>query len=142
MFFIVLATLVLAVLASAAPVNSPGVPQTLIVFSPEITYPQANITWVMGSTYNVTWDTSNIPEGKVASMGLILLGHAGNNSENLYIAHPLATGFPIITGSVSVTMPRNVASRDDYFIVLLGDSGNASPTFKLVRPKEKSHALN
>ncbi|PPR07270.1 hypothetical protein CVT26_012430 [Gymnopilus dilepis] len=54
-----------------------------------------------------------------------------NNSENLDIAHPLATGFPLTTGSVKVVLPKNVTARDDYFVVLFGDSGNKSPKFKI-----------
>ena len=60
-----------------------------------------------------------------------------NNSENLDIGapkalefgvsaligrifileHPLASGFPINAGSVKVTLPKNVATRNDYFVV-------------------------
>jgi hypothetical protein len=60
-----------------------------------------------------------------------------NNSENLDIGahkalqfgvsaligrvfiseHPLASGFPINAGSVKVTMPKNAATRNDYFVV-------------------------
>lgn len=60
-----------------------------------------------------------------------------NNSENLDIGahkalqfgvstlmgyvfiseHPLASGFPISAGSVKVTMPKNAATRNDYFVV-------------------------
>jgi len=31
--------------------------------------------------------------------------------------HPLASGFPINAGSVKVTMPKNAATRNDYFVV-------------------------
>ena len=33
------------------------------------------------------------------------------------IDHPLASGFPISTGSVRVTMPQDIPPRDDYFVV-------------------------
>jgi hypothetical protein len=83
----------------------------LLVFNPTITQPTAGLQWVMGEVYNVTWgkldtvpvlveaiwtnsllcvcaytDTSNFPPEEESKTGLILLGHAGNNSENLDIS--------------------------------------------------------
>ena len=71
--------------------------------------------------------------------GTILLGHMANGSENLDIgmskhpftnhllssnfyssffqAHPLASGFRIIAGNTTVTMPSNIPARKDYFVV-------------------------
>ena len=81
----------------------------LLVFNPTITYPTAGVQWVMGETYTVTWrkldtvpvveailtnslfcvcayaETSNFPPEEESKTGLILLGHSGNNSENLDI---------------------------------------------------------
>ncbi|PFH53287.1 hypothetical protein AMATHDRAFT_45563 [Amanita thiersii Skay4041] len=140
MLFTLLATLFFALLASAAPFNNNAMkPHTRIVFSPQITNPKSNVTWLTGSTHNVTWDTTKIPEEKRNLTGLILLGHAGNNSENLDIEHPLATNFPIKDGTVAVTIPMNKEPRDDYFVVLFGDSGNTSEKFKLVKPASRVH---
>ncbi|RDB15282.1 hypothetical protein Hypma_004795 [Hypsizygus marmoreus] len=129
MFF----TTILSVFLFAGAVSnaSPISAQSLIVFSPHITSPKASMIWCAGSTHNVTWDTSNIPAEKRESTGLVLLGYDGRNSENLDIAHPLASSFPISRGFVAVTVPKTVAPRDDYFIVLFGDSGNMSPKFKI-----------
>lgn len=43
----------------------------------------------------------------------------------------LADGFPLTAGSVSFTLPSDLAARDDYIVVLFGDSGNASPHFSI-----------
>lgn len=95
-------------LATTASNASPIAAQSLIVFSPHITSPKADMVWSMGASHNVTWgkhlllaqrpdsylffafsDTSNIPYEKRESTGVILLGHAGNNSENLDISTSL-----------------------------------------------------
>ncbi|KAF8899499.1 hypothetical protein CPB84DRAFT_1847707 [Gymnopilus junonius] len=47
------------------------------------------------------------------------------------VAHPLASGFRITAGSVKVILPKNITARNDYFIILFGDSGNKSPNFKV-----------
>ncbi|KIM35909.1 hypothetical protein M413DRAFT_32141 [Hebeloma cylindrosporum] len=113
---------------SAAPMNAP---QELIVFNPPITSPKEFSAWAKGSEQIVRWDIKGIPVQRVNTTGLVLLGHMENNSENLDIEHPLASGFPINSGSVKVTMPKNAATRSDYFVVLFGDSGNKSPKFKI-----------
>lgn len=43
----------------------------------------------------------------------------------------LADGFPLTSGSVNFVLPTDVAARDDYIVVLFGDSGNASPKFSI-----------
>lgn len=43
----------------------------------------------------------------------------------------LANKFPLSAGTVSFTVPASLATRDDYIVVLFGDSGNASPHFKI-----------
>ncbi|GLB45468.1 putative ser-Thr-rich glycosyl-phosphatidyl-inositol-anchored membrane family protein [Lyophyllum shimeji] len=110
---------------------SPVAEQSLLVWNPRILSPKANMLWLAGSKHTVTWDTTNIPREKIGSTGLILLGYDGTESENLDIEHPLATGFRIDRGSTTVVVPRNLTARDDYFIVLFGDSGNTSPKFKI-----------
>ncbi|CDO71012.1 hypothetical protein BN946_scf184844.g16 [Trametes cinnabarina] len=99
-------------------------------FSPPITSPKAGDVWTIGSTQNVTWDTSNIPPHNVNQTGLILLGYLedGSEDEHLDINHPLAVNFPITAGFALVDVPE-VKSRDDYVVVLFGNSGNTSPKF-------------
>ncbi|TFK52472.1 hypothetical protein OE88DRAFT_1698300, partial [Heliocybe sulcata] len=103
----------------------------LIVYSPTITSPKAGAIWTANTTETVKWDVSDIPAEKENSTGLLLLGYLENNSENLDIAHPLATDFPIKSGTVNFTVPANLAKRDDYIVVLFGDSGNKSPSFTI-----------
>ncbi|KAF8968952.1 hypothetical protein BDZ97DRAFT_300430 [Flammula alnicola] len=121
-------TILLATASVAAPINSP---QELIVFNPPITSPKASVSWPMGSQQVVKWDTTDIPVQRVNTTGLILLGYMENGSENLDIDRPLATGFPINAGSAKVIMPKDIPARNDYFVVLFGDSGNRSPEFKI-----------
>jgi len=96
----------------------------------------------MGETYNVTWDTSNFPPEEESKTGLILLGHAGNNSENLDINLPLANHFLLSKGCVDITIPFGVEERDDFFIVLFGDSGNTSPQFSIVSTASNTNSDN
>jgi len=103
----------------------------LIVFNPKITAPTASASWPRGSVQTVSWDTKGIPREIIHNTGVLLLGYLENDSENLDIDNPLATRFPIMAGSVKVTMPRDIPSRDDYFVVLFGDSGNRSPNFRI-----------
>ncbi|TFK39033.1 hypothetical protein BDQ12DRAFT_722880 [Crucibulum laeve] len=129
LFLVIYSALAFAVASLAAPTTTL---QSLIVFTPHITYPNKHdIFWHRGSSHNVTWETSKIPPEAINSTGMILLGHSGNNSENLDIDHPLATRFPINKGSVVVKIPADIEQRKDYFVVLFGDSGNKSPEFEI-----------
>ncbi|KAF8170093.1 hypothetical protein BJ912DRAFT_998335 [Pholiota molesta] len=121
-------TILLAATAIAAPLNSP---QELIVFNPPITSPKKSVTWAKGTRQVVKWSTQNIPVQRVNTTGVLLLGFMENGSENLDIDHPLASCFPINDGHVTVTIPSDVKSKDNYFIVLFGDSGNKSPIFTI-----------
>ncbi|KAG2037794.1 hypothetical protein BDR03DRAFT_863160 [Suillus americanus] len=114
--------------ATAAPVH----PVELLAWSPTILCPTRFTIWPRGSTQTVTWETDNIPEEKLNSTGLLLLGYMANNSENLDIKHPLAVNFPIISGEVTFTVPDNATVRGNAIVVLFGDSGNASPEFAIV----------
>ncbi|KAI0766365.1 hypothetical protein BD413DRAFT_570391 [Trametes elegans] len=131
-FTAIFATLAAAATAvSAAPAVFSGAKQE-IVYRPDITSPKAGDSWPAGSVQTVTWDVSDIPEEAKNHTGILLLGFIEGNStnENLDVEHPLATEFPIIAGSAQVTVP-DVESRDDYVIVLFGDSGNTSPKFTI-----------
>lgn len=50
--------------------------------------------------------------------------------------HPLADGFNISTGWVTCRVPYTAKPRNDYFVVLFGDSGNRYGVF-LFRPGRK-----
>lgn len=125
--FSILSAFLLA-FATAAPIH----PVELLAWSPTILCPTHFTMWPRGSTQTVTWATDNIPEEKLNSTGLLLLGYMENNSENLDIKHPLAVDFPIINGEVTITVPENATVRGNAIVVLFGDSGNASPEFAII----------
>lgn len=113
---------------TAAPVH----PVELLAWSPTILTPTQFTVWPRGSIQSVTWATNNIPEEKLNSTGLLLLGYMANDSENLDIQHPLAVNFPIINGEVTFTVPENATTCVNAIVVLFGDSGNASPEFAII----------
>ncbi|KIK26771.1 hypothetical protein PISMIDRAFT_675708 [Pisolithus microcarpus 441] len=125
--FAFLVTFFFSVVARAAPVQ----PVELLVFSPTITSPTASTVWITNTTANVTWSTDNIPAESQNSTGLLLLGYNSTGSENLDIYHPLASQFPLSQGWVQFTVPYNLTYKNDYIVVLFGDSGNASPQFTI-----------
>ncbi|KAF7314421.1 hypothetical protein MKEN_00914900 [Mycena kentingensis (nom. inval.)] len=136
--------LALAGSALSAPTPAPSVgPQELIVVSPTIISPAAGDWWRPGTTHLVTWETDDIPPAAANNRGYIYLGHltyvhdkkTGEDypNENLDIDHPLAAGFLITDGCANVTVPKDTKHRNDYFVVLFGDSGNTSQKFA-IRP--------
>ncbi|KAF5360951.1 hypothetical protein D9756_004652 [Leucocoprinus leucothites] len=102
------------------------------VVAPHITNPHEGTIWVVGSRESVTWETDDLPPASQITnlMGRVILGFQANDSLNLDLDHPLAENFKITTGNITITVP-DVPSRDDYIIVLMGDSGNASPAFAI-----------
>ncbi|EIW53254.1 uncharacterized protein TRAVEDRAFT_87231, partial [Trametes versicolor FP-101664 SS1] len=120
------------------------------VLRPPITSPKAGDVWTVGTTQTVTWNTTGIPASVGNPIGGMLLGYLEDGQQhldtgififqaltstcgqqlNLDIENPLAEGFLITAGSVEVTVPQ-VATRDDYIVVLFGDSGDVSPEFTI-----------
>ncbi|KAJ7486046.1 hypothetical protein B0H11DRAFT_1904557 [Mycena galericulata] len=102
------------------------------VYSPPITKPDSSTKWAVGTEVDVTWSTSNAPQSITNREGKIVLGYleAGDPSEHLDLAHPLAQGFDIMDGHQAITVPH-VPSGSNYIIVLMGDSGNRSPEFTI-----------
>ncbi|KAJ7288152.1 hypothetical protein C8J57DRAFT_1706653 [Mycena rebaudengoi] len=135
-FTTVLSLLALAVVSSGSPMR-PIQPHQLEVISPAIIWPAADVKWAPGSTHNVTWNTSMVPEKFCNNTGTLLLGYitpatkTTPYSENLNISHPLATGFRMGTGHTAVTIPKDTRCRANYVVVLFGDSGNISPQFSI-----------
>ncbi|KAF8234310.1 hypothetical protein L208DRAFT_1394341 [Tricholoma matsutake] len=101
------------------------------VWNPHIISPNQNTVWVVGTTVTVTWQTSDAPSSLTNPNGTLLLGQMGPNGENLQIDNPLAQHFKLMDGKVQITVPNTVPGNN-YIVVLLGDSGNASPTFSIV----------
>ncbi|KAL5519926.1 hypothetical protein ACEPAG_1586 [Sanghuangporus baumii] len=132
--FLIASSLPSLIHCAPAPAQQDGVktssPVVNIVYNPMITYPTAGVVWTVGERKTITWKTDEIPDELKNSTGTILLGYNEEDSENLDIAHPLATGFNLSDGQVNVTVPDDPA-RSDYIVVLFGDSGNASPEFTI-----------
>ncbi|THH34152.1 hypothetical protein EUX98_g171 [Antrodiella citrinella] len=138
MMFKFLAT---ALVASTAVVAGPVARAQLDVYNPEITSPVSAQVWAVGTTQLVSWDLSSIPSSQYDKPGMLLLGYLENNSENLDVRHPLATGFDIGAGNVTITVPA-VVGRDDYVVALLGDSGNISPEFTITNVTDATSATS
>ncbi|KAI5896929.1 uncharacterized protein SCHCODRAFT_02664679 [Schizophyllum commune H4-8] len=110
LFSLVLALFSLTSVCLAAPAE---------VYVPPITYPHAKTVWKVG-------DASSPPERITNKVGYIYLRHAGK----IDLGHPLAENFDILKGHQVVKVP-SVAPGSDYQLVLMGDSGNWSPKFKI-----------
>ncbi|EPQ54575.1 hypothetical protein GLOTRDRAFT_24481, partial [Gloeophyllum trabeum ATCC 11539] len=102
------------------------------VYDPRITSPKSSTVWVVGHSVEVTWDTSDKPKHVTNPEGKVVLGYVedGDPSEHLDMDHPLADGFDISDGHVKIKVP-NVERRNDYIVILFGDSGNRSPAFTI-----------
>jgi len=134
LFTALLSALALVSSATASPAPAAIRRSELIVVTPAITQPSPGTTWLVGTTQNIMWDTSNIPPSGKNNHGVILLGfNNGTGSENLNISHPLASNFLLTNGIQNVTVP-NVPAKTTYFVVLIGDSGNKSPQFTIAHP--------
>ncbi|RDB15283.1 hypothetical protein Hypma_004794 [Hypsizygus marmoreus] len=109
----------------------PGMPRRA-VWNPKITSPTATTQWTVGSQVIVTWDLHNMPKQITNDRSMIVLGYStpGKTNEHLDLKNPLASGFNVRQGQVTFTVP-NVKPRNDYFIVLFGDSGNRSSAFPI-----------
>ncbi|KAL0953235.1 hypothetical protein HGRIS_004488 [Hohenbuehelia grisea] len=97
----------------------------LDVYAPPITYPSAGAVWVVGETYQVTWDASTPPRQITNPHGTLIL-RKGDLATPLI----LAKGFNITDGETTITCPW-VVDSDDYSLVLMGDSGNWSEQFTI-----------
>lgn len=74
--------------------------------------------------------------------GMVKLGYLpadGEGGENLHWT--LARDFPISAGIVEIKLPNDLQPRTDYIIVLMGDSGNASPKFEIKAPQPAAQNL-
>lgn len=110
-------------------------PEKRIVYNPTITQPSAESVWHAGQTHHVKWSTSDMPEQAANYTGLVKLGYLpadGAGGENLHWT--LARDFSIAAGIVEIKLPHDLEPRKDYIIVLMGDSGNASPKFTIQAP--------
>ncbi|KAI0669232.1 hypothetical protein C8Q78DRAFT_1042331 [Trametes maxima] len=85
--------------------------------SPPITNPTAGTVWKAGSTQTITWDVAALhgaqPSNPLAK--LILGTVTPDGEENLMFESPLLSGFPILDGNVSLTLPW-LPSGDNYIL--------------------------
>ncbi|KAF9474153.1 hypothetical protein BDN70DRAFT_885151 [Pholiota conissans] len=128
MKFATLATLFVAAFAPgmhALSLSNVAERAALDVFSPPVTTPTAGTVWTVGSTQEVTWDTSNAPVHITNGLGQIMLAKGGKITPVI-----LASKFDILQGSISVVVPW-VQNGTNYEIILFGDSGNISQDFTI-----------
>lgn len=121
--------LILSHLVNAAPVT----PTEFLAFAPTIISPSNGTVWVAGSSQNVSWKTSNVPNEARNYTLTVLLGRIANNSENLDISKsiafrshvqvltsgsekPLASQVPIMEGTVSIIVPSNTTDGTNYIV--------------------------
>ncbi|KIY63615.1 hypothetical protein CYLTODRAFT_446504 [Cylindrobasidium torrendii FP15055 ss-10] len=107
-------------LASATPVGP------LDIWTPTITNPTTATVWTVGQTVEVTWATDDAPEN-VSNGGEVVLGKGTNFLYNVIVDH---FDLKAANGAITITVPE-VEAGDDYFVVLFGDSGNASDKFTI-----------
>ncbi|EKM51855.1 uncharacterized protein PHACADRAFT_262236 [Phanerochaete carnosa HHB-10118-sp] len=118
-------------------------PHSFEVYDPPITQPTADTVWTTGSSQTVKWDISKIGSDGSNTTASLLLGHKdpGSSNEFLDIKNPLAVNVPVSAGQVTITVPDDVLTDNNYIVVLVGsisDSGNASPVFTIQNPSQSS----
>ncbi|KAF8491758.1 hypothetical protein JB92DRAFT_3005437, partial [Gautieria morchelliformis] len=101
------------------------------VFSPPILIPNAATVWFAGQHHNILTmiprDASNPPKS-ISNIASIMLKTAVASD---WIPLTLVEGFSLLDGSHEIVVPTNVTSRNDWEIVLLGDSGDVIPAFTI-----------
>jgi hypothetical protein len=108
-----------------------------IVINPTITTPNSGTKWRAGGQFTVKWDTTyDDGTGKKVPIpstykGDIKLGYLEGSDYNEHLLWDLASGFDLNKGSQQITLPADLVTRTGYIIVLMGDSGNASPKFTI-----------
>jgi len=101
------------------------------VWSPTVLYPHEGIVWRVGDHHSVVWSTNDPPAQITNTNGLVVLRSSrGFIKGPGGLGEPLASNFSLFDGRVEIEVP-DVPGGDDYQVVLLGDSGNASPAFTI-----------
>ncbi|KAI1794897.1 hypothetical protein LXA43DRAFT_92166 [Ganoderma leucocontextum] len=100
--------------------------------SPPITNPTASTVWKAGDRQTVTWDLSGLNGVQPSNpIGEVILGTFINGEENLLLESPLASGFNILDGNVTLTVPT-VTTGGDYIVCLFGSSGDITAPFTII----------
>ncbi|KIJ31463.1 hypothetical protein M422DRAFT_266840 [Sphaerobolus stellatus SS14] len=97
------------------------------IYVPRIIEPNAGTVWSAGETRNVTWDLGSAPN-QTSNLGTVQLK---NRYVAVYAPRILAEGFSLLDGTAAVLVPNDglISTRNDWQIVLFGDSGNVSDDF-------------
>ncbi|KAI9484657.1 hypothetical protein BDB00DRAFT_878558 [Zychaea mexicana] len=104
-----------------------------IVWNAPIIVPNETTVWQAGQNYTVEWNTTTswgqpIPENVT---GIIKLGYLEDGYADEHLYWDLASGFPLNSGGHNISLPSDLKTMSNYIIVLMGDSGNASPKFTI-----------
>ncbi|KAL7311747.1 hypothetical protein PS15m_009471 [Mucor circinelloides] len=104
-----------------------------LVWDAKIIEPKTGTKLTAGQTYTVKWNTEvagmKIPD---TVSGQIYLGYRGSDKpEDEHLDWKLAKDFPLSAGSVIVSIPEDLETRDTYIMSLMGDTGNISPYFTI-----------
>lgn len=105
-----------------------------IVYNPPVTVPKTGTVWTAGDKHTVRWtvDQASIPAEAKNYKGIVKLGYIPADGSGGYnLKWTLADNFPITDESIEVTLPSDLQTRQDYIIVLMGDSGNRSKKFTI-----------
>ncbi|WFD32797.1 hypothetical protein MSPP1_003848 [Malassezia sp. CBS 17886] len=116
--------------AAASPYGGRNPLVQRLVYSPKITYPKEGVEWTAGHKAHVSWDSKHLPDELESAQGTVMLGYL-DDTPGEHLSDVLADGFRLSSGHVKFDLPSNITKRDDYIVVLLGDSGNASPKFTI-----------
>ncbi|KIK04102.1 hypothetical protein K443DRAFT_676234 [Laccaria amethystina LaAM-08-1] len=112
--------------STAAPISAELLKRD--VFDPPVISPGKGTVWKVDTEQTVTWNVTNPPKQITNNKGEIIL----SNNGVLDFAHPLATGFDIMLGKITVRVP-NVPSGHKYQVIVFGDSGNNGPYFTITQ---------
>ena len=113
-----------------------------IVYNPPVTTPASKQVWYAGREEVVKWqvDQDKIPAEANNFKVTIKLGYIPKNGEGGYnLKWTLAKGINITDEEAEVTLPSDLQTRDDYIIVVMGDSGNRSMKFTIKAAKKKTN---
>ncbi|KAM5539514.1 hypothetical protein V8D89_006966 [Ganoderma adspersum] len=110
--------------------------------SPPITNPTASSVWKAGDRQTVTWDLSGLNGAQPSNpLGKVILGTFINGEEHLMLESPLASGFNILDGNVTLTVPT-VTTGNDYIVCRAYTTTIILPiTFLLADPAPESQKL-
>ncbi|KAL7280156.1 hypothetical protein ACG7TL_006575 [Trametes sanguinea] len=101
--------------------------------SPPITKPIAGAVWRVGDVQTITWDVAALDGAQPSDpLGKVFLGTIdADGQEHLMWETPLVSGFPILGGTVNLTVP-SVPAGDTYIVCLFGTADDISPPFSIV----------